>query len=182
MDRYFKILCVREEIQRLNIEIRRVVTWIRDENRFLRKMEKNLREMEGKLEEQIAEDAGMAVQVRLYRERRGRFDAGHLDNFYKLAREPGFTGTLQCGVSVERREAQQRLRELRAELAGEDEEEMEVDDEEVVEAAGGVETNAGESDEEDEGHEAREEAVSGLLYQISMFAVDDGERGVADDD
>ncbi|KAJ7812236.1 hypothetical protein B0H14DRAFT_2275580, partial [Mycena olivaceomarginata] len=28
MDHYFKILCAREEIKRLNIEIRRVVTWI----------------------------------------------------------------------------------------------------------------------------------------------------------
>ncbi|KAJ7797083.1 hypothetical protein B0H14DRAFT_2390128 [Mycena olivaceomarginata] len=34
MDHYFKILRAREEIKRLNIEIRRVVTWIRDENRF----------------------------------------------------------------------------------------------------------------------------------------------------
>ncbi|KAJ7789766.1 hypothetical protein B0H14DRAFT_3161840 [Mycena olivaceomarginata] len=41
---------------------------------------------------------------------------------------------------------------------------MEVDDEEVA-------------GEEDEGPEAREEAVSGLLYQISMLAMDDGVQG-----
>ncbi|KAJ6495473.1 hypothetical protein C8R45DRAFT_1095109 [Mycena sanguinolenta] len=51
MDHYFKILCTYEEIKRLNIEIRRVVTWIRDKNQFLQKMEKILKKTEGKLEE-----------------------------------------------------------------------------------------------------------------------------------
>ncbi|KAJ7690454.1 hypothetical protein B0H14DRAFT_3100953 [Mycena olivaceomarginata] len=88
MDRYFKTLRAREEIQRLNIEIQRVVTWIRDENR-----------------------CGCTWG------RRGRFDAGHLRNFTKLAAEPGFTGSLKCGVAVERREVENRLRALQAELA-----------------------------------------------------------------
>ncbi|KAF8137983.1 hypothetical protein K438DRAFT_2030893, partial [Mycena galopus ATCC 62051] len=61
MDRYFKILRAREEIKRLNIEIRRVVTWIHDENRFLRNGEKSAgwrREVrDGK-----GEDSYMAVQ------------------------------------------------------------------------------------------------------------------------
>ncbi|KAJ7857422.1 hypothetical protein B0H14DRAFT_3085219 [Mycena olivaceomarginata] len=125
MDRYFKILRAREEIKRLNIEIRRVVTWIRDENRFLRKMEGILRDGEGKSDVEKETDGYMAVQVRLYRERRGRFDAGHLKRFRELAQMPGFTGSLECGVALERRELQERLRELHAELAGEDE--MDVD-------------------------------------------------------
>ncbi|KAJ6591458.1 hypothetical protein DFH09DRAFT_1244592 [Mycena vulgaris] len=78
MDRYFRILRAREEIKRLNVEIPRVVTWIRDENTFLRKMEANLWEEGGKSEEQVVEDVQMAVQVRLYRQRRGRFDSGHM--------------------------------------------------------------------------------------------------------
>ncbi|KAF8145755.1 hypothetical protein K438DRAFT_1991521 [Mycena galopus ATCC 62051] len=183
MDRYFKILRAREEIKRLDIEIRRVVTWIRDENRFLRRMEKNLRAEDGKTEGQVEEDRQMAVQVRLYRQHRGRFDAGHLERFGKLAQTPGFTGSLQCGVAVEHQEVRQRLCELRAELAGEDregewideealerqemeqrlqelraevaaegrEDEMDVDDEEGAEVA----------EEDDEGHDAQEEAVSG---------------------
>ncbi|KAJ7687992.1 hypothetical protein B0H14DRAFT_3101286 [Mycena olivaceomarginata] len=97
MDRYFKTLRAREEIKRLNIEIRRVITWIRDENRFLRRMERNLRSAEGKTEEELEADTQMAVQVRLYRERRGRYDAGHLERFTKLAQTPGFTGSLRCG-------------------------------------------------------------------------------------
>ncbi|KAF7353148.1 hypothetical protein MSAN_01502300 [Mycena sanguinolenta] len=174
MDRYFKILRAREEIKRLNIEIRRVVTWIRDENRFLRRMEKNLREVGDKSEEKIEEDVQMAVQVRLYRERRGRFDAGHLERFCKLAKTAGFTGSLQSGMAVERQEAEQRLRELQAELAGEGEgDKMEVDDEEEPEVSNQRNTHEEEIEEEDEGHEAREEMVSDLLYQISMLAVDD---------
>ncbi|KAF8181115.1 hypothetical protein K438DRAFT_1601881 [Mycena galopus ATCC 62051] len=200
MDRYFKTLRTREEIKRLNIEIRQVVTWIRDENRFLGRMERNLREPAGKSEEQIEEDMHMAVQVRLYRERRGRFDAGHLERFQKLAQTPGFTGSLECGVPVERREVRQRLRELRAELAGEGGEGEWVDEEELEhreleqrlgDLRAGLAGYGGEDEmevdneeevagEEDEGLEAREEAVSGLLYQISMLAMDDGVRAGAD--
>ncbi|KAF6741046.1 hypothetical protein DFP72DRAFT_947282 [Ephemerocybe angulata] len=39
MHQYFKILRAREEIQRLDIEIRRVVTFIHDERAFLRRAE-----------------------------------------------------------------------------------------------------------------------------------------------
>ncbi|KAJ7309178.1 hypothetical protein DFH08DRAFT_823603 [Mycena albidolilacea] len=202
MDRYFKILRAREEIKCLNIEIRRVVTWIRDENTFLRRMEKNLRATDGKGEEQAEEDRQMAVQVRLYRLHRRRFDAGHLERFQKLAQMPGFTGMLQCGVVMEHLEVRRCLRQLHAELGAEDgegewvdevlerqeleerlhelcaqvaaeggEEEMDVDDEE--------EGGAG---EDGEGHEAWEEAVLGLLHQISMLAMDNRLPGDGADD
>jgi hypothetical protein len=61
MDSYFKILRAREEIKRLNIEIKRVVTWIEDEDWFLRKMEEKLKETNSLL----------AVQVSQYRQCRG---------------------------------------------------------------------------------------------------------------
>ncbi|KAJ7799715.1 hypothetical protein B0H14DRAFT_3491386 [Mycena olivaceomarginata] len=110
MDRYFKILRAREEIRRLNVEIPRVVTWIRDENRILRRKEAELNSVEGKTEEEAAADQGMAVQVRLYRERRGRFDEAHMRRFWALARTPGFTGSVMPECRWEwratRREAQ----------------------------------------------------------------------------
>ncbi|KAF8187339.1 hypothetical protein K438DRAFT_1972968 [Mycena galopus ATCC 62051] len=202
MDRYFKILRAREEIKRLNIEIRRVVTWIRDENRFLRKIKKTLRATAGKSEEEIELETQMSVQVRLYRERRGRFDAGHLERFQKLAQMPGFTGTLQSGVAVEHQEVRRRLRELREELAAQgrgddmgdyddaEHREMEVRMREVrAELAGEdgedgmwVDEVAEETGDDDEGDDAREEAISGLLYQISMLAVDDRVRGGEDNE
>lgn len=207
MDHYFKILCAKEEIKCLNVEIPRVVTWIRDEGRFLRRMERGLRETEGKSEEEIEADIQMAVQVQLYRQRRGRFDDTHMRRFWALAKKPGFTASLRPGISVERRAAQEALREAReaAREAGA-ENEMAVDETVVVDAAmstsRGPEVDEGwedvdaeedaedrrvcaslaeESDDEDEGDEAKEDAVSGLLYRISMLAVDGEEQGSGDE-
>ncbi|KAJ7339786.1 hypothetical protein DFH08DRAFT_963835 [Mycena albidolilacea] len=156
-----EILCAQEEIKHLVIEIHHVVTWIRNKNMFLHRMEKNLRVTDEKGEEQAEEDRQMAV-------------------FQKLTQMPGFTGTLQCGVAMEHLEVRCRLHQLHVEQGGEDarvaaegrEEEMNVDDEEEV----------GEAGEDDGGHKAREEAVSGLLYQISMLATNDGLPGDGADD
>jgi hypothetical protein len=49
------------EIQRLNIEIRRLITWIRDEDRLLRGQEASLRSTDGKTPEQIESDLLLAV-------------------------------------------------------------------------------------------------------------------------
>ncbi|KAJ7104590.1 hypothetical protein C8R43DRAFT_1092224 [Mycena crocata] len=203
MDNSFKILRAREEIKRLNVEIPRVITWIRDENRLLRKKEAELRDTEGKSEDKVG----------LYRERRGRFDDQHMQRFWKLGGTPGFTGSLRPGVSVERRAAQRqaaaaRAREARTEQRARhsrtvrviqddsSEDGMDVDEVVVVDAAGNSWNANGEgnteweddddeemaplgpllpgegSDEEDEGHRVAEERVSGLLYQISMMAID----------
>ncbi|KAJ6474084.1 hypothetical protein DFH09DRAFT_1343363 [Mycena vulgaris] len=54
MDRYFRILRVQEEIKHLNVEIPRVVTWIRDENMFLQKTA------------EVDADVLMAVQICVY--------------------------------------------------------------------------------------------------------------------
>ncbi|KAJ6603502.1 hypothetical protein DFH09DRAFT_899271 [Mycena vulgaris] len=179
MDQYFRILRAREEIKHLNVEIPRVVTWIRDENVFLRKMEAQLREAGEKTAEEVDADVQMAVQICLYRGRRGRFDASHMRRFYKLVATAGFTGLLRCGVAVERREIHKQLRELRERVAreaggmdidGEEENDEEWEDTEEPQPAGHGEV--GESDEEGEGDIAREQAVSDMVYQIFMLAVD----------
>ncbi|KAJ7840323.1 hypothetical protein B0H14DRAFT_3086877 [Mycena olivaceomarginata] len=183
MDRYFKTLCAREEIKRLDIEIQRVVTWIRDENRFLRRMEANLRDATGKTEEQIEMDIQMAVQVQLYRAKRGRFDAGHLRLFTKLAAEPGFTGSLKCGIAVERQGSGEAMDVDGG--ATESDARLELDpgavEADAAEAAGDAWRRGEEMLEDDEGDDARDEAVSGLLYQISMLAVDDVRQGGLDE-
>jgi hypothetical protein len=111
MDRYFKILRAREEIKRLNVEIPRVVTWIRDEYKVLRRKEQELEVEAGKTEEQVEADRGLALQVRRYRERRGRFDDDHMRRFWALAKEPGFTGSLVPGKALEVSAAQREARE-----------------------------------------------------------------------
>jgi hypothetical protein len=111
MDRYFKILHAREEIKRLNVEIPRVVTWIRDEYKVLRRKEQELEVEAGKTEEQVEADRGLALQVRRYRERRGRFDDDHMRRFWAMAKEPGFTGSLVPGKALEVLAAQREARE-----------------------------------------------------------------------
>ncbi|KAF8217890.1 hypothetical protein K438DRAFT_1901005 [Mycena galopus ATCC 62051] len=71
MDSYFKILRAREEIKRLNIEIRQVVTWINDEGLILRKKE----------EEYKASNPHLAVQISRYRLQRSRSDTIHMNRF-----------------------------------------------------------------------------------------------------
>ncbi|KAF8181476.1 hypothetical protein K438DRAFT_1512748, partial [Mycena galopus ATCC 62051] len=101
MDTYFKIERAREEIVRLNVEIRWMVTWIRDERRFLQDREGSLCSREGKTFEQAESDRLLAVQMKLYRLQRGRFDDDHMDKFRKLAKMKGFTGSISPGRAVE---------------------------------------------------------------------------------
>ncbi|KAJ7821992.1 hypothetical protein B0H14DRAFT_3471049 [Mycena olivaceomarginata] len=129
MDRYFKILRARggdslpecRDSSCCHLDPRR---------RPVLRKEAELSSAEGKSEEEADADRGMAVQVRLYRERHGRFDNTHMRRFWALAKTPRFTGSGRGGEE------------------------------------GWVE-------EEDEGDDAMEEAVSDLLYTISMVAVDD---------
>jgi hypothetical protein len=112
MDRYFRILRAREEIKRLNVEIPRVVTWIRDEYKVLRRKEQELGAEAGKTEEQAEADRGLALQVHRYRERCGRFDDDHMRRFWVLAKEPGFTGSLVPGKALEVLAAQREACEV----------------------------------------------------------------------
>ncbi|KAJ7064175.1 hypothetical protein C8F01DRAFT_1209381 [Mycena amicta] len=84
MDNFFKIERAREEVQRLNIEICRVVTWIRDEGRFLRSKERALRN---------SGDLELAWSI---------FNKVHMERFQELVKMDGFTGSLEPGTSVEK--------------------------------------------------------------------------------
>ncbi|KAJ7182559.1 hypothetical protein C8R43DRAFT_829619, partial [Mycena crocata] len=88
MDNYFKICRAHEEIVRLNIEIRWVVTWIEDEDEFLQRRERELEE---------SNTPEMAILVQRYRCERARFDADHMKRFWELAKSPGFTGSVVPG-------------------------------------------------------------------------------------
>jgi hypothetical protein len=165
MDTYFKIERAKEEITRLNIEIRQLITWIRDEGHFLRDREAALRSSEGKTEEQAEADLLLAVQMKLYRRQRSRFDDQHMEILWKLAKMKEFTGNLSPGQAVE------ALGEC------EEMEEMEVDDDREAEAA-----QADSDQSEDEGIEVQDETVSDLLYQVSMISLDDRSLVVVDQD
>ncbi|KAJ7049089.1 hypothetical protein C8F01DRAFT_1094008 [Mycena amicta] len=154
MDSFFKIERAREEVQRLNIEICRVVTWIRDERQYLQRMEKGLRD---------AGEVTLAVQMKCYGQQRGIFAATHMQKFWELAKRDGFTGSLEHGVAVEAREKTA------------DEVDME---EEVVETA----EEAAENHDAEEEEEEEEELVSETWYQISKLSLDSANRRDSDDE
>jgi hypothetical protein len=91
MDMYFKIERAGEEIGRLNVEIKRLMTYVRDEDEFLRREEIRVREEVGE---------AMAHQVHTYRMRQGRFHDEHRYRLYRLRSIPGFTGSLEPGTAV----------------------------------------------------------------------------------
>ena len=64
IDHYFKLEHACEEIQRLNVEIARVVTYIQDEDKFLRSKEADI----------MLVSPGLARQVKICRMEWGRFN------------------------------------------------------------------------------------------------------------
>ncbi|KAJ3494704.1 hypothetical protein NMY22_g20036 [Coprinellus aureogranulatus] len=94
MDEWFRIERARKEVQHLNVEIRRVVTHIRDEHNYLTAAERDALSLD-------PPDPILAFHIRLYREERGRFSSVHTERFKRLATLPGFTGTLEPGTSID---------------------------------------------------------------------------------
>lgn len=90
MDMYFKTQRAKEEIRRLNIEIRRVITYIRDEDIFLRAQESAVR----------LTDPLLAHQIHLYQNERGRFNEAHMQCFRATAKLHGFSGSLHPGTAI----------------------------------------------------------------------------------
>ncbi|KAG1888001.1 uncharacterized protein F5891DRAFT_1218431 [Suillus fuscotomentosus] len=90
MDLYFKMCRAREEIQRLNIETRRLATYIQDEDIYLRRCEDQLKDA----------NPALAHQVALHRNIRGRFNSRHLNWLYDISRLSGFSGIITPGASI----------------------------------------------------------------------------------
>lgn len=90
MDLHFKMLRAREEIDQLNVEIRRFHTFIQDEDRFLR----------GKEDEFRASDVALAHQISVYRMQHGRFAALHMRRLEQISQLPGFTGSMAPGLCL----------------------------------------------------------------------------------
>lgn len=89
MDKYFKMCRATEEIHRLNIEIRRVATYLRDEDQYL-----------CMCEDQVCTfDPSLAHQIALHRSELTRFNAHHAHELQKIAKLHGFSGTILPGES-----------------------------------------------------------------------------------
>ncbi|KAJ7620205.1 hypothetical protein FB45DRAFT_980923 [Roridomyces roridus] len=174
MNRWFRLERAREEITRLDIEIPRFVTWMRDEGVFLRKHEGALRRTEGKTEEEVERDYELALHVEEYRMRRGRFDQSHMMRLGALKRKWGlrFTASLTPGVPL-----------LHVAMdAG-----MEMDVDERAPRAGeqgdlSMQEDEGKASEDEdnsdiEGDDAHDERVSEMLFKLTGLGIDAEERG-----
>ncbi|KAG1724063.1 hypothetical protein EDB19DRAFT_1595329, partial [Suillus lakei] len=82
MDLHFKICRAREEISRLNIEVCRLVTYIRDEDNYLRMSEEQLKNT----------NPGLAHQISIVCNIRGRFNSHHLKRLQDISQLSGFSG------------------------------------------------------------------------------------------
>ena len=149
IDQYFKLERAREEIQRLNVEITRVVTYIRDEERFLRSKEAEV----------MLVNPGLARQVKIHRMERGRFNARHMERFRKLAFLPGFSGSIIPGSSIE--------------LGRDVHNAMDVDNAAEVSGQGGDgdTANIAEADDEDDDDEEDEE-IQAIVIALMSLTVD----------
>ena len=90
LDTFFKMCHAQEEIIRLNVEIRRFVTYLQDEDRYLRACEEKL----------LTSHPALAYQIQVLRNVRGRFNSSHLERLVAITRLQGFSGTLEPGKSV----------------------------------------------------------------------------------
>jgi len=91
MDTYFKSLCAHEEIERLNMEIHRVATHLRDEDHYLRTCE----------EATHPTDPALAYQIFVHHMLRGHFKAHHERCLKGIAKIPKFSGTIVPGESLD---------------------------------------------------------------------------------
>ena len=133
LDLYFKMQRAQEEIERLNIEIRRVITFIRDEGQYLRKKETEYEESQPHL----------SHQIKLRHNEWRRFNRAHMRRFRDLGMSERFSGTIRPGVNVD------------AAASGDDGEDME-GGEQVSPSAEDAELEEEEREEEEEaalGHE-----------------------------
>ncbi|KAF5315642.1 hypothetical protein D9611_004979 [Ephemerocybe angulata] len=113
MHKYFKIQRAREEIQRLDIEIRRVVTYIQDEQAFLRDAESAPPSLPNDISvltltpddpnSRSPSDPPLTYHIRRYADRRTLFFEGHLARFKKLKDTvPQLATALMPGVPVDK--------------------------------------------------------------------------------
>ncbi|KAI6103353.1 hypothetical protein EDD16DRAFT_1696251 [Pisolithus croceorrhizus] len=90
LDTYFKMCRAKEEIEHLNVEIRRVITFMRNEECFLRTCKEKINNIHPTLGHQVSQRRKLHLQ----------FNGSHLKCLHDIAMLPGFTGTLIPGVSA----------------------------------------------------------------------------------
>ncbi|KAF7363837.1 hypothetical protein MSAN_01041700 [Mycena sanguinolenta] len=91
VDLHFKIKRAKEEVERLNVEIRRLYTYMRDEDAFLAHHARRLRDNH---------QPQLAYQVEVHRQQHIRFNDEHRRRLEKLRKETGCTAVLEPGTAL----------------------------------------------------------------------------------
>lgn len=171
MDQYHKIEWAKEEIRRLNLEIRRVITKIHDERVYLLEREERLRGV----------NPGLAHQVLVYWLQVERFNEVHLRRFQKLSLLMGFTGDLSIGRRLHANDGWELEpasieEEVRSRMGAEVDalampgEEREGQAARAVQMEEDVEIEEVDSDEEDK--EDVEKEISMMMEQLMLLSTD----------
>ena len=151
MDAYFKLLRAQEEIDRLNVEIPRFATFMRDENEYLRTKETELHNTHPTL----------AFQIHTKRMETGHFNAHHLKTLNQICQLKGFTGGELFGTHIT--EASLPL-VMPPQLQLSPTDKMPVDEE----------VDREEDLEKEQAGEDQDEAVLGAYYSVLQLSYDEG--------
>lgn len=89
--KYFKLCCAREEVARLNIEIRRLCTAIHDESKHVEQV----------IAEYLAKDDPLSLELRRLYRMRAAVNAVHLSRLSELEKLPDYMGSLEIGTQLE---------------------------------------------------------------------------------
>jgi len=145
----FQARTCEEEIERLNVEIRRVITHMRDEDKFLRYKESVVQQT----------DSSLAHQIHILRMEKGRFVEVHRHWFSQLPCLPGFTGNLSYRFSIDR-----TLHQV-------SENDMEVDGGEAEEAFLGSDVGGGDDGADEEDGIDEDQENEDLIEKFNVLAV-----------
>ncbi|KAJ3732181.1 hypothetical protein DFJ43DRAFT_997981, partial [Lentinula guzmanii] len=114
MSELFKLLRAQEEICKLNIEIKRLVTYMKEEEEYLSSVARNIQRT----------NAALAYQIRRYRDERRRFNSTHHKRLDSIRKLPGFAPInvhyFHPGVGLRRQTVQGHVEEGEMELQADD--------------------------------------------------------------
>ena len=88
--KYFKLCWAREELQRLNVEVRRLLTWIHDENEHMQQVINHL----------VSDEPHLADELHKRWVMRSAVNRVHLERLKLLQCEEYYTGPRDCGEAA----------------------------------------------------------------------------------
>ena len=150
MDGYFKLLRAEEEIQRLNIEISRLATFIRDENDYLHTMEQQIN----------TSQPALAFQICMKRMETDRYNALHMKILNQITGLKGFTGSRLYGTHIADASLPTRVAPV-------------TQQQQPALPADGMSVEDIDREEDLEEEQDRDDAVLGAYYSVLKFSYDD---------